>query len=339
MHIMGNTLFPVIFLSDGTHLSNFARDMKSCPVYITIGNLSSNIRQIPSTHRVVIVTLLPIPIKNCNSPYTQQDEQWQTKQEVLNEVLWRVLQPVIWEQNPGAESGYLNILCADGNIRRCTPVCAAWLADCPEYSDLNYLELNVCFRCECPKNELGGYAIWLSVPAYHDLTPKYKSYDEVSQLNGNEMEEMSLYLLGVVTQSLWGESPAHSPIFNHAIGCTRAWLELYMYARYKSHDDATLSYIEDSLHWFHPFKDIFLFGRAGKKANANANALRTELMKKRKVDDYSNCATSMASKKRCEMNASWDYISHEKKVSKELYANFNYPKIQLMSHLVEPIRR
>jgi len=51
-------------------------------------------------------------------------------------------------------------------------------------------------------------AIWLSVPAYHDLTPKNKSYEEGSQWNGKEMKEMSRYLLGVVTQSLRGGSPA-----------------------------------------------------------------------------------------------------------------------------------
>jgi hypothetical protein len=34
-------------------------------------------------------------------------------------------------------------------------------------------------------------AIWLSVPAYDDLTPKDKSYEEVSQWNGKEMKEMS----------------------------------------------------------------------------------------------------------------------------------------------------
>jgi hypothetical protein len=45
-------------------------------------------------------------------------------------------------------------------------------------------------------------AIWLSVPAYHDLTPNNKSYEEVFQWNGKEMKEMSQYLLGVVTQSL-----------------------------------------------------------------------------------------------------------------------------------------
>jgi len=53
-----------------------------------------------------------------------------------------------------------------------------------------------------------------------------------------------------------------------------------MYARYKSHDDATLSYIEDGLCRFLTFKDVFLLGRAGKKAKTIANALRMQLLKK-----------------------------------------------------------
>jgi len=45
-------------------------------------------------------------------------------------------------------------------------------------------------------------AICLSVPAYHDLTPKNMSYEAVSQWIGKEMKENSPYLLGVVTQTL-----------------------------------------------------------------------------------------------------------------------------------------
>jgi len=96
---------------------------------------------------------------------------------------------------------------------------------------------------------------------------------------------MSRYLLGVVTQSLRGGSPAQRPIFDRAIECAWALLGLYIYARYTSHDDATLSYMENTLHRFHTFKDVFLLGRAGKKAKAKANTLRTELVKKRKVNE------------------------------------------------------
>jgi hypothetical protein len=277
---------------------------------------------------------------------------------VLNEVLQRVLQALTFKQHPSAESGYYNVLCADGNFRRCKPVLSAWLADCPQYSDLHHRERHVSFWCECPTKKLGDYvppdkehprrdhdwldkynSIWLSVPAYHNLTPKNKSYEEVTEWNGKEMNEMSPYLLGVVTQSLRGGSPAQRPIFNPAIQCTRALLEFYMYARYKSHDDATLSYMEDALHRFHTLKDVFLLGRAGKKAKAKANALRTELVKKRNVDEETIADTWTPSKKRHEMNAWRDYISYEIDISKELDADFNFRKIHLMSHWAEQIRR
>jgi hypothetical protein len=146
-------------------------------------------------------------------------------------------------------------------------------------------------------------AIWLSVPACHDITSKTKLSEEVSRWNGKEMKDMSRYLLGFVTQSLQGGSPAQRPIFDHTIQCTGAFLEFYKYGRYKSHDAATLSYMEDAFCHFHTFKDGFLLGRAGKKAKAKPNALSTELVKKRKVDKETNAETWTPSKKRQEMNA------------------------------------
>jgi hypothetical protein len=312
---LGDTLVPLIFMSDRTHLSNFAGDKTEWPVYMTIGNQSSKIRQMPSAHTIVMVALVPIPIQNLNNLQKRLDEQRQTNREVLNEVLHRILQPITFKQNRNAECGYYNVLCADGNFRHCKPVLAAWLADCGEYSNVHHLERHVSFWCECPKNELAdcvlsdkqhprrdhnlyrtlsdanteaadaelssrhvhrGFklfrhipfivsdhlkpdllhtmhigmlehlqkrifhfrkthklldkynAIWLSVPPYHDLTPKNMSYEEVSQWNGKEMKEMSRYLLGVVTKSLQGGSPAQRPIINRAIECTRALLQFYM---------------------------------------------------------------------------------------------------------------
>jgi hypothetical protein len=112
-----------------------------------------------------------------------------------------------------------------------------------------------------------------------------------------------------------------------------------MYARYKSHDDATLSYLEDALCRFHSFKDVFLLVRAGKKAKAKANALRMELVKKRNVDEDTNAESWTPSKMRREMNAWRDYISHEIDGSKEIDADFNFPKIHLISYWVKQIRR
>jgi len=87
-----------------------------------------------------MVTLLPNPIKIRNIPQQRHNEQRQTNREVLNEIRRWVLHPLPFEQNPCDESGYYKVLCADGDFRFCKPVFAAWLADCPEYSDLHDLE-------------------------------------------------------------------------------------------------------------------------------------------------------------------------------------------------------
>jgi hypothetical protein len=62
-------------------------------------------------------------------------------------------------------------------------------------------------------------------------------------------------------------------------------------------------------------------------------------VKKRKVDDETNAETWTQSKKRREMNAWQDCISHKIDISKELNADFNVPKIHLMSHWAEKICR
>jgi hypothetical protein len=93
------------------------------------------------------------------------------------------------------------------------------------------------------------------------------------------------------------------------------------------------------LHRFHTFKDVFLLGRASKKAKAKANAQRMELPMKRKVDEETNAETWTPSKKWREINPWRDYITHEIDVSKELDADINFPKIHFVSHWVEQIRR
>ena len=62
-----------------------------------------------------------------------------------------------------------------------------------------------------------------------------------------------------------------------------------------------------------------------------------ELLKKRKVDEETNAETWTPSKKRREMNAWREYISHVIDISKELDADFNFPKIHLMSYCAEQI--
>jgi hypothetical protein len=154
---LGYTLVPLIVRPDRTQLLNSAGDNKELGVYVTIGNLSSKIRQMYSSFTVVMVALQPIPITNRNIPHMRREEQWQTNHMVLNEVLRRELPPHTFGLNPSAKSGYYNVLCTVGNFTHSNLVLAPWLADCPEYCDVHYLERYVCVRCEFPKNELRDY--------------------------------------------------------------------------------------------------------------------------------------------------------------------------------------
>jgi hypothetical protein len=121
------------------------------------------------------------------------------------------------------------------------------------------------------------------LPAYHNLTPKNKSFDEVSQWNRQEIKEISRNQLGFVTQSLPGGSTAERPISNHKIGCTLSLIKFYMYVRDASHEDSNLNNLEDAFRRFHTFEDVFLFSQQRKMAKAKVKALGTQLVKKRKV--------------------------------------------------------
>jgi hypothetical protein len=150
-------LVPMIFSSNRKHLLNVAGNKRECAINMKIGYLSSKICQMPSTRRVAMIPLLPIPMKNCNIPQTWLDEQQHTRREVLNKALLRGFLAYTFEQDPWSESGNYSILCADGNFRRCHPVVAGWLADSPQYCDVHHLEWHVCFWFEYPTNQLREY--------------------------------------------------------------------------------------------------------------------------------------------------------------------------------------
>jgi len=104
---------------------------------------------------VVMVALLPIPIRYDNIPQRRQGEQWHKIRAVQNEVVQQVPQPLTCKQNASTESRYLKVRWAHSNFRHCQPVLAARLADCLTYSVLHHLKRHVGFWCECPKNQLG----------------------------------------------------------------------------------------------------------------------------------------------------------------------------------------
>jgi hypothetical protein len=90
---------------------------------------------------------------------------------------------------------------------------------------------------------------------------------------------MSRYLLRGVAQTLHSGSLTQHPIVTEVTQCTRELLELYMCARYKSHDDATLGYMKDAMQLIHPSRNVLFVQRNIKKVKHIVNSLGPELGK------------------------------------------------------------
>ncbi|KAH8147002.1 uncharacterized protein LAJ45_08801 [Morchella importuna] len=143
----GSTVVPVICASDGTHLTNFSGDKKAWPVYLTIGNITSEIRNKPSSFAFILLALLPVPRKLG----VRANEHRRENQMALHKVLGEILEGL---RGP-AQNGEL-IACADGYDRLCFPILCAWVADQPEHASLQNINNHACPRCEVDFKGLGS---------------------------------------------------------------------------------------------------------------------------------------------------------------------------------------
>jgi len=122
---VGATLVLVLFASNATHLTNFSGDGKVWPLYISIGNIKSGIRNRPTSHAWIPVALLPNSPKQVKkSTGWSEEKQEQEAIEVLHELLTFILHPL-----SDTARGGLGISCGDGIIRECHFRVAGWLAD------------------------------------------------------------------------------------------------------------------------------------------------------------------------------------------------------------------
>lgn len=120
------------------------------PVYLSIGNISSNIRRKPSLGAYTTIAFVPVPPKIAKLKDKEADVYRDFKIRVLQEVICSILNGFYSEDNVS-----FTAYCADGNFRCCVPKLVGWMGDYPEHIKIQGLKYGQCFWCEADRDTFG----------------------------------------------------------------------------------------------------------------------------------------------------------------------------------------
>ncbi|KAG0132547.1 hypothetical protein HOY82DRAFT_483920 [Tuber indicum] len=132
----GATLVPIICALNVTFLMNFSGDKKAWPIYMTIGNILSKLRNKASKHAIVLLDLLPVPPKMLG--VTARD----ARQRQINNVIFGDLMEAIFAPIVALGDSGIEVECANGKVRLGFPRLAAWIADPLENVTLHGIQQN-----------------------------------------------------------------------------------------------------------------------------------------------------------------------------------------------------
>lgn len=180
--------------------------------------------------------------------------------------------------------------------------------------------------------------VWKSLPPYPGFFVPKKAYREVTQWQGKEMRNLGRCILGVFASSLRSPTPAQQRPFSDAIRCVRALVDFSLMALYQSHTEDTLGYMEQYLHDFHRYKEVFQEFRTSKKTRqeADANDERLRLNLERELREAGRMPAArrrrLLDENRLERNEEREEILRNK-------SHFNFIKLHLLVHYCSHVRK
>ncbi|KAG1792002.1 uncharacterized protein HD556DRAFT_1432737 [Suillus plorans] len=277
----GAVVAPVILASDKTSLSQFRGDQEVWPMYLTLRNISKEIRCQPSKRAAILIAYLPISKLECFKRDTCSVEPYH----LFHYCMTQVLEPLV-----SAGTDRVDVTCPDHQVRRLHPIVAV------------YCLMTCCMENRCPKcvvgcnergdmmrakmgndqfeGELGLQAIyslfWMTLPHNNifscittdilhqlhkgvfkdhleELDSRFKEMtlkgiSKHKQWTGADYRELQRVFLGVIARA----------VDNQVLTAVRGMSDFIYYAQYKTHTDKTLARMHSALALFHANKDIFV---------------------------------------------------------------------------------
>ncbi|KAG9088471.1 hypothetical protein FRC06_002015, partial [Ceratobasidium sp. 370] len=145
----GATIAPIILAVDKTQMTVLSGNKQAWPVYLSIGNISKEIRRKPSERATLLVGYIPVVSLSDISDKTKRSE---TSWQLFHTCMESILEPLKEASRKGVE-----MFCADGGVHRVHPILAAYIADYPEQCLVTCVRDNRCPICWVPGDKRADY--------------------------------------------------------------------------------------------------------------------------------------------------------------------------------------
>ncbi|KAI0038979.1 hypothetical protein FA95DRAFT_1502450 [Auriscalpium vulgare] len=148
-HTPGATVVPIILSSDKTQVTDF-RNKSAYPLYLTIGNISKDVRRQPSKRAQILIGYLPA----ARLSHIKEDD---TRRRAIANLFHACVRKITSPTRPHALAG-IPMASGDGVVRRCHPIFAVFIGDYPEQVLVACVKSGECPKCQVDAEDLGVHA-------------------------------------------------------------------------------------------------------------------------------------------------------------------------------------